>query len=123
MYPILQLDTLEEKEAKCAETLAVIEKEIEPLLSDASPFFRGSEKMTMAEVIVAPFLLRMYAISNDELFPKSFKAGVQKLPNTGKWAEAVLKQESVLYIWDEKAVVENTGKRIAKMKALKAGGK
>ena len=107
----------EEKETKAKETLAAIEKEIEPLLANAGPFFGGSEKFTLAEVIVAPFLLRFYALSNGELLPKSLKEGVQKLPNTGKWAEAVLKQESLLYIWDEEKVVKRSAERIAKMKA------
>lgn len=109
----------EEQEAKANETLAAIEKEIEPLLKDAGPFFGGREKMTLAEAIVAPFLLRFYALSAAGLLPKSLKEGIQKLPNTGKWAEHVLKQESVLYIWNEEAVVERTGKRIAKMKEQK----
>lgn len=121
LYPILTASTNEEKEAKVRDTLKAIEKEIEPLLKDASPFFGGSDKYTLAEAIVAPFLLRFYALSNGELLPKSLKEGIQKLPNMGKWAEHVLKQESLLYIWDEKKVVDRTGTRIAKMKADKAG--
>lgn len=48
--------------------------------------------------------------------PKSFKESLQKLPNFGKWAEAVIKQESVTYIWDEEKVVSRTTMRINKMK-------
>ena len=96
--------------------MAAIEKEIEPLLADAAPFFGGSEKMTLAEAIVAPFVLRFYACSNGDLMPKSFREGMEKLPNFGRWAGRVLKEESVLYIWDEERVVERTTKRIEKMR-------
>lgn len=115
-YPILTAST-EEKEAKAQELVKAIEKEIEPLLKNAGPFFNGSDKYTLAEVIIAPFLLRFYALSNGELLPKSVKEGIQKLPNTGKWAEHVLKQESLLYIWDEENVVKRSAARIEKLKA------
>lgn len=118
LFPMLTASG-EDKEIKVKETLSAIEKEIEPLLKDAKPFFGGSEKYTLAEAIVAPFLLRLYALSNGELLPTSLKAGIEKLPNTGKWAEHVLKQESLLYIWDEEKVVSKTAARIAKMKADK----
>jgi glutathione S-transferase len=32
------------------QTVKVVEREIEPLLQDANPFFGGTEKLTMAEV-------------------------------------------------------------------------
>jgi len=40
----------EEKEKLAQSTVQMIEKEIEPLLKDAKPFFGGSSQMTMAEV-------------------------------------------------------------------------
>lgn len=115
MYTIMKADG-EEKERIAKETVAAVEKEIEPLLKDAAPFFGGKSELTLAEVIIAPFLLRFYALSNGDLMPKSLKEGLQKLPNFSKWADATLKQESVTYIWDEEKVVKRTGARIAKMK-------
>jgi glutathione S-transferase len=50
MYPIYNMDTLEEKQAEAKKWVAAVEKEIEPLLKDASPFFGGSDRMTLAEV-------------------------------------------------------------------------
>ena len=50
MFTVLKLDTMEEKEAKCEEWAKVIEKELEPLLADANPFFGGSKDLTLAEV-------------------------------------------------------------------------
>lgn len=115
MYPIFKAEGAE-KEEQVDACVAAIEKEIEPLLAEAKPFFGGSEKLTLAEAIVAPFLLRFYACSNGDLMPKSFKERMQKLPNFGKWADQVLSQESVLYIWDEEKVISRTTQRIAKMK-------
>jgi len=72
--------------------------------------------LTSPQVIVAPFVVRFYACSNGDLMPKSFKEGMQKLPNFSKWADAIHKQESVMYVFDEKSIVERTTRRIAKMK-------
>ena len=49
MYKILLAE--EGEKAKLVdEFVAVVSKEVEPLLKDASPFFGGSEKLTLAEV-------------------------------------------------------------------------
>ena len=40
----------EEKKTKADEWVKAIEKEIEPLLHDANPFFGGSKEITFAEV-------------------------------------------------------------------------
>ncbi|GAB7354985.1 hypothetical protein MBLNU459_g5597t1 [Dothideomycetes sp. NU459] len=116
LFPILKASA-SEQESIAAAMISTIEKEIEPLLADAKPFFGGREKLTFAEVIIAPFLLRFFAMSNGELLPKSLREGIEKLPNTGRWAKEVVKQESVLRIWDEENVVTKMGERIAKMRA------
>lgn len=94
-----------------------VEKEIEPLLADAAPFFGGSDKMTMAEVQVAPFLIRMYALARGGLLPKNFTEKLDSLPNFSKWAKAVNAKESVTYVFDEEKIVKGTASRIEKMKA------
>lgn len=71
----------------------------------------------MKQAIIAPFLLRFYSLSQDgELMPKFVKERMQKLPNFGKWADNLLKQDSVLYIFDEQKVLDRTKMRISKMK-------
>jgi glutathione S-transferase len=40
-----------------------------------------------------------------------------KAPHFYKWANAVIAEKSVNYIWDEDKVVENTRRRIAKVAA------
>ncbi|KAF2812398.1 thioredoxin-like protein [Mytilinidion resinicola] len=112
---------LEQDEAKqeeiVKEFLALVEKEIEPLLKDAAPFFGGSEKLTLAEALTAPFALRNSSLSKHGALPASLGKGLDALPNYSKWAKAVIAQESVTYIYDEEAVVKGTVARVAKLKA------
>jgi len=52
------------------------------------------------------------------LLPASILPALEsRAPNFYKWANAVVNEESVNYIWDEKKVAENTAARIAKMAA------
>lgn len=97
--------------------LEKLEKEIEPLLKDAAPFFGGSKKITLAEALTASFVLRLYSLSENGLLPKSVREGFERLPNFNKWGQAVIKEESVTYIWDEAGVVAGTKKLITKLKA------
>ncbi len=50
MYPIMKAVDGEEKEKLGRDLVAAVEKEVEPLLKDAAPFFGGSKVMTLAEV-------------------------------------------------------------------------
>jgi glutathione S-transferase len=49
-FKILQQDSDEEKEKLGKEFVSLVNKDIEPLLKDAKPFFGGSSKITLAEV-------------------------------------------------------------------------
>ena len=53
MYAFYQIEG-EEKEKMATEMVKTVEKEIEPLLEGAAPFFGGSETLTLAEVC-APY--------------------------------------------------------------------
>jgi len=121
MFAIFRAGSEEEKEAKSKEWIAAVEKEIEPLLKTANPYFGGSKELTLAEVNIAPFLLRIYALSNGELLPTSVKKGLERLPNFSKWVKATSSKESVLSIWNEQNVVSKTAARIQKMKAQANG--
>ena len=106
----------EEKEEKCQQWLAAVEKEIEPLLADAGPFFGGSKELTFAEVIVAPFLIRWYASAGDGGYvPQSFAKKLDALPNFGRWAKAVREHPSVTKIWDGPAFVEGFARKYGKV--------
>jgi len=54
------------------------------------------------------------------LYPKSVLSSLEtKAPAFWKWANAVVKEESVTYIWDENKVIEGTKARLAKIAAAK----
>lgn len=116
-YKILMLDSDEEKAKLSKELVDVVGKEIEPLLKDAKPFFGGSGKVTLAEALTAPFIIRMYGLARRDILPKSIASGFDALPNFSKWAAEVIKQESVTYIYDEEAIIAGTLKRIENQKA------
>lgn len=108
----------EEKTTKTNECVAVIKKEIEPFLKNASPFFDGSEKLTLAEVIAAPQLLRMFTLSADgELLPNAFAEQLDSLPNFGPWAKAVRGNESVNRIYEGEEFAKLFKKKVQQMKA------
>ncbi|KAF2749877.1 glutathione-S-transferas-like protein omega 1 [Sporormia fimetaria CBS 119925] len=118
-YQIILKNSQEEKEATAKEFVDLVGKEIEPLLKDAAPFFGGSDKFTMAEALIAPFILRVYAFAKHDILPKSLTEGFDALPNFSKWAANVVKQESVTYIFDEKKIIEATLRKFESMKAQK----
>jgi len=107
----------EEKEAAGKAIADAIVKEIEPLLADAAPFFGGSDKLTLAEVQTAPFVLRLLAFAKyEDLIPKSILTILEsKAPNFWKWANVTVKEESVTYIFDEKRIAEAIIKRLASL--------
>ncbi|KAI5367347.1 Putative glutathione S-transferase, Thioredoxin-like superfamily, glutathione Transferase family [Septoria linicola] len=109
----------EEKEKKVDEWVKAVEKEIEPLLSDAKPFFGGSEEFTFAEVHAAPFVVRWYSLAKyDDLLPPSLIKRLDALPNFSKWARAIHEKESVNNIeWDSGP--DAIRKKLASIKAAK----
>lgn len=93
-------------------------KEVEPLLQDANPFFGGSSKITMAEVLTGSFILRLISFSKAGIFPaKTATAIAEQAPNFWKWAQATAAHPNVNAIYDEDKVIAATSARIAKMRA------
>jgi glutathione S-transferase len=116
-FQIMMKESEEEKETLAKEFVDKVSKEIEPLLADAAPFFGGSEKITLAEALVAPFILRVYSFANNDILPRSITAGFNGLPNFSKWAAHINKHESVTYIWNEEAVIPAMKKKVESLKA------
>ena len=115
-YPILKAEG-EEKEKLGRDIVAAVEKEIEPLLKGAGPFFGGSKVMTLAEALTGSFLIRYKAYSGTSLLPASIWKGLSALPNFSKWSEAVLAEDSVTYIFDGPSMAKGMAEKIEKMKA------
>ncbi|KAF1952466.1 glutathione-S-transferas-like protein omega 1 [Byssothecium circinans] len=116
-YKIPTQDTEEQKEDLVKEFVSIVAKEIEPLLKDAKPFFGGSSKLTLAEALTAPFILRIYEYSKHGILPKSATGGLNALPNFARWAAEVIKHDSVTYVWDAETFIPVTKERFAKLKA------
>ncbi|KAH6652627.1 thioredoxin-like protein [Truncatella angustata] len=110
--------TDEEQKTAAEEYVNAIVKEVEPLLSDAAPFFGGSSKLTLAEVLTGSFILRLYSLSKYGIFPESILSEISsKAPNFDKWAKEVAKHPSVTSIWDEETNAARTKERVAKLRA------
>ncbi|TGO24034.1 hypothetical protein BPAE_0114g00290 [Botrytis paeoniae] len=110
--------SLEEREQAASNAIDAIAKEIEPLVQNAAPFFGGSEKLTFVEVQVGSFLLRLLAFSKyDGLLPKSLLTLEEKAPAFWRWANAISKEKSVTYIWDEEATAKRMLERYEKIRA------
>lgn len=68
------------------------------------------------QVLSGSFLLRILAFGKPEhglLSAKLLAPLKEKAPRFQRWAEATVSQESVNYIWDEKAVVDHTRAKFA----------
>jgi glutathione S-transferase len=140
LYAVIRTTNDEEKKTKADEWVKAIEKEIEPLLHDANPFFGGSKEMTLAEVFflstvslelhiacyastaltppssiqvqTASFILRLYDFADDIILPSSLPKALDKLPNFSKWAKACITHNSVTYIWDKELRRQNVRDRL-----------
>ena len=112
----MRASSAEEKETKCTEWAAAVEKEIEPLLADANPFFGDSKGVTFAEVMTAPFVVRWRSLSKDgQLLPSSLLESLDKLPKFSQWSQALMQKESIMKIYDEPAIVEGTKRKVKQM--------
>lgn len=100
-------------------SIAGIVKEIEPLLTSAGPYFGGSDKLTLAEVLTGPFVIRLVTLTELSVWPSSFANSLaEQAPNYWKWANAVAKHSSVTAGFDKEEVVRVAKKRIAKARSL-----
>ncbi|KAH8724012.1 hypothetical protein GQ44DRAFT_728298 [Phaeosphaeriaceae sp. PMI808] len=79
LFQILAADKVKEKAELARAFVAAVEKDIEPLLKNVNPFFGGSEHLTLAEVLISPFLLRIYALIRNGYPPTLLKDGLDAL--------------------------------------------
>jgi glutathione S-transferase len=118
LYGLFSAKSQEDREAVVEKAIAGLVKEVEPLLADASPFFGGSNTITLAEVLTGSFVVRVKSLTAANVYPKSLWTGIEaKAPNFVKWASVVAAHPSVTSIFDEKVIVEGT-----RAKILERGG-
>ncbi|ERS95690.1 glutathione S-transferase [Sporothrix schenckii 1099-18] len=122
-----QAKTADEQAAAGDAIVAAAVKELEPLLAGgaksastpaAKPFFGGSERLTLAEVLTGSFVLRLVRLSKLGVYPSNVPAAAaEKAPAFWAWAEAVAAHPSVTGIFDEKVVAASTKARLDKQRA------
>jgi len=93
------------REEAATKVIDAVVKEVEPLLSNAAPFFGGSSKLTLAEVQTGSFVLRIVDFPKYGLLPANFLSELEtRTPNFYKWIHAVAAEKSVNHIWDGEKV-------------------
>jgi glutathione S-transferase len=81
------------------------------------PFLR--EFISRPQVNVAPFIMRIYALADAEILPKSVSEGLATLPHFSRWADALRGEGSVLSVWNAHKFTERSRERLERMKAMK----
>ncbi|KAK5937265.1 hypothetical protein PMZ80_010565 [Knufia obscura] len=121
----------DEATGKADELFDAIKTQFEPKLVDAlgktgsGPFIGGAERMTLFEILVAPFILRIhdFSDSNDQVHPSSLATKLDSLPAYGQWSKAVVAQESVTYIWNKEKMIETMVRRLPEMRKKYSGAR
>ncbi|OOF94956.1 hypothetical protein ASPCADRAFT_131527 [Aspergillus carbonarius ITEM 5010] len=116
--------TVEERKAAGEALVAAIKKEIEPLLYPGlegkthGPFFGGSEKLTLVEVLLGSFLIRLHAFAKEEydLLDAGLSQSLAEVKNFSRWAEATREHPSVKTIFPEKAAAAKTKSKLASVR-------
>ncbi|KAJ9661544.1 hypothetical protein H2198_001924 [Neophaeococcomyces mojaviensis] len=106
---------------KADELFEAIKSQFEPMLavsttSGKGPFAGGSERLTLLEILTAPFVLRIHDFSNDTIHPASLGSRLDSLPAYSRWAKAVVTQDSVTYIWDKENMISSLQRRAPEMR-------
>ncbi|CAK7245309.1 MAG: hypothetical protein STHCBS139747_006885 [Sporothrix thermara] len=102
--------------------VAAAVKELEPLLAGSTspekPFFGGSERPTLAEVLTGSFVVRTVAMSKIGVYPSNIPAlAAEKAPAFWAWAQAVAAHPSVTNIFDVEMITKSVKARLAKQRA------
>ncbi|KAI5917582.1 thioredoxin-like protein [Camillea tinctor] len=112
LFKVVAAKTDAEAESIAQELVAGVVKEVEPLLSNAAPFFNGSDKLTLAEVLTGSFIARLWSWPKYGLLPQGLvKEFETKAPNFYRWGTAVSQHPSVTNIYNEAEIAERTKQR------------
>ncbi|KAI0438610.1 glutathione S-transferase domain-containing protein [Xylaria telfairii] len=116
-FPLIKATSDEERAVLVQKTVDAVVKEIEPLLANAGPFFGGSDKLTLAEVLTGSFVVRLWSWPKYGLLPQSLLDELSaKAPDFSRWAEAVATHPSVNGIFDAADTAARTKQRLASLK-------
>ncbi|KAK0729550.1 glutathione S-transferase domain-containing protein [Lasiosphaeris hirsuta] len=117
---VQQAKSDEDRTAALANYVDAAATELDPLLADAAPFFAGSSRLTLAEILLGPFLLRAYLLPKVGLLPESLLADLAaKAPVFDKWAKQAITHPSLTGSWDEEMVAAHMKSKAKKAQAAK----
>ncbi|KAI0133921.1 thioredoxin-like protein [Xylariales sp. AK1849] len=117
LFRLFEAPTDLDAEKVIEDAVASLVNEVEPLLEDASPFFGGSSELTLAEVMMGPFVIRAVTLSKHGVYPTSLNQFIEeKTPNFHKWATAVSSHSSITTIFDEDIIVARSWAKRARMR-------
>lgn len=118
LFRLFESPTSADEERVIDDAIDGIKREVEPLLADAAPFWGGSEKLTLAEVITGPFVIRAVTLSKHGVYPASLNARIEaEAPNFHRWATATAAHESITRVFDEDVIVKRSVAKRARMRA------
>lgn len=118
LFRLFESPTSADEEEVIDDAIDGIKREVEPLLADAAPFWGGSDRLTLAEVITGPFVIRAVALSRHGVYPTSLNARIEaEAPNFHRWATATSAHESITRIFDEDVIVKRSVAKRARMRA------
>ncbi|KAI0397851.1 thioredoxin-like protein [Xylariaceae sp. FL0594] len=114
-YPLIKAETDEERATVSRQFVNAVVKEVEPLLVNAGPFFGGSDRLTLAEVLTGSFVIRLWTWPKYGLLPEALINDLKaEAPNFARWAEAVASHPSVKGVFDGEYTALRTKARLQK---------
>ncbi|KAI1847006.1 hypothetical protein JX266_006881 [Neoarthrinium moseri] len=109
LFRLFEAPTKVDEENVVKDAINGLVKEVEPLLKNANPFFGGSDRLTLAEVMMGPFVIRAVTLSKFGVYPTSLNEQIEsKAPNFHSWAKAVSSHSSITSIFDEQVIVKRS---------------
>ncbi|ROV97870.1 hypothetical protein VSDG_04961 [Cytospora chrysosperma] len=121
LFQLFEAPTTKDEERIINDAIAGIKEELEPLLADASPFWGASDKLTLAEVMMGPFVIRALILSKHGVYPTSLHKRIEaETPSFHRWAIATSSHPSITRLVDEDVTVKRSVAKRGRMRA-KAG--
>ncbi|ROW00336.1 hypothetical protein VMCG_07325 [Cytospora schulzeri] len=118
LFRLFEAPAKNDEELIIDDAIAGINKELEPLLVDASPFWGASDKLTLAEVMMGPFVIRAIILSKHGVYPTSLYSRIEvETPNFHRWAIATSSHPSITRLVDEDVIVKRSVAKRGRMRA------
>ncbi|WVQ95449.1 hypothetical protein IAU59_002546 [Kwoniella sp. CBS 9459] len=112
-FKIFFAKTDQDAEAAAKDFVDIVVKEVEPALVEAKResgkngvWAAGNDNITIAEVFVGPFLLRLFSAFNAGFAPSNLLSELEnRAPSFYAWAQKAKENEHIRAIYDEETIV------------------